>query len=649
MTSAARFAPDSDVEDDDLPEPTLVVVPPQPAAKAARGTRGRQRGKAVSGLEKKQPEATSRPTGSIRVTITREMTQSEVAMAIDDARRGISQAEPTAMQGSAHARPRRGTKSTSELPAATTLRVRSRPKERQARTEESTFSPDELHARIIATPASYRLFDHCQLKGRCGAAHIYPRELYSVIWALQRWEMCSKTLRDGLGAPFSSKRRLLVEAVVRNLPPDTPDAERVAMRELLATRFPHRITSDRFLGKHADPVMANLILGAVGAETLAGWQARDGVSCDLSDPRPTQVIRGDGTALKGAASVHDEWNIDPVTHEAWKSPVDEAQIPHHEGGRPEAVFGTKMASIQAVGSRPGEFVCLGLEHVDSPNPQDEANVSVDLLQAFIRHHGDAVDVAGLAYDGALGAETHARVIDAGLLLFNRPPAHSWEQDPASGVASRVERQISHGEYKHKGIPDCPGHELVSIGGRYQVAEILNGRMIYEPVRHAPDRQITDGRTYLYEVLQVMCPGHGDQPIRIPWAGSSTIHPQPDTVKHRKLSKAAAEAETKAKAKVAEATRARRQLSWTRTFGCEAPTNTYRGWRNTIETFHSVLDASLPNGRMPAYSLNMKRIKMLGFALGHNLAAAHRLAIPDPTQAAIAAGIQAAEPPSKPGT
>lgn len=211
----------------------------------------------------------------------------------------------------------------------------------------------------------------------------------------------------------------------------------------------------------------------------------------------------------------------------------------------------------------------------------------------------------------------------------------------------MEREIAHGTHFHKTVTDCPGHTLTSIGGRYHASEMVNGRVVHTPIDHVPDRQVSGGRTYLYEVLQVTCPGHGDLPIRIRWVGASALSPTIDPVSHRKGSKAAAEALLRAKEEEVEIMRARRRLTWTRPFGCEPPTDVYRGWRNTIETFHSMLDTSMTNGRMPAYSLRMKQIKMMGFALGQNLAAASRLACPDPVQAALAAGIRnTAGPPGQ---
>lgn len=400
MTTTFRVAENSDVRGDALPEPRLVIVKPAAAEPAPTATRSKR--KAQSSAAASDPNQSKR--GTIKVILTPDMTDEQIQAAIEAARAGNQPAEPTPAATGAL---RHGTSLAADLPGPTQLKVRSRPKQRGTRDEDASYSSDEIFARLIASPSAFRNCDNYRIGRAGGPGLTYPKELYSVLWALLRWELCTKALREALGSPFSTKRQLLIAALLKNLPDDEyTDEDRRMIAELLASRFPHRTTIERFWRKHLDIEAGNVALGDLGAQTMAGWQARDGVSPELASLEPTQVLRGDGTALQGSSSVHYEWNVDPETHEVWRSPIDEAVLPHHEGGRSETVFGTKIASIQAVGSKPGELVCLGMDHVPSPNPQTEAAVSVALLLSFLTRHRDKVDVAGLAYDCALGADLH---------------------------------------------------------------------------------------------------------------------------------------------------------------------------------------------------------------------------------------------------
>jgi len=474
----------------------------------------------------------------------------------------------------------------------------SRSRKRSPKTGPSAnLSTDPLtrFSLILSNPESYRLFDHITVGTRAqgGSPGIYPRQMFSLIYALQNAFASQSAISQAL--KFEIYLNVVTQMLINALP-TVPLDDRLRIEKWLnnpTTPCPSRISRMfRTLEQR----------GASQQDALR----EQGVRLSLEDGRFSRNngtysvknrIVGDGTVLKAATSHPGGEVVDFATGEIRERRTDSLSQDHTEGGG-DQTYGTKFALIWSTGPHRHDTIALGASFVNSPSPQKEAKTAIALahqFQADLKLKNAAASV--LAYDRAAGYKEQATLNEIGMVLATRA-----FMDTAIDDTSHFRKPKPIG---HTTSPCGKTHYFVGIQKRlHQAIKDVGGKSEYIPLPHQQRPKSTGGRIFHYteHPYECTCAIGAKHVLRISWNGRKS-----------------ALGSSKNGIVLAGESGYHNMLRYLQP---HAPNSDefaeISGTRQTAESMHSIIDQMLPFKRLQRWTLESKESWVFGYLIGHNL-------------------------------
>ena len=449
---------------------------------------------------------------------------------------------------------------------------------------------------ILTNPDSYHLLDHIMMGTRPegGSPGIYPRQLFSLIYALQNAFSSQSAISRAL--LFDSYLPLIKQRLQEALPTVAPDDQVRITNWIAAPKSPSASRISR--------LFRGLKMRGINQSDLLLQQ---GVMLSLDDERFSQrntvyssknMMIGDGTALKAATSHTQGEVVDMYTGEIRQRHIDGVAQTHSEGGG-ESTHGTKFAIIWSPGPNKHDTIALGAAYVNSPSPQIEASSALKLtleVQARLIEQGASASL--LAYDRAAGRKEQETLNGAGMVLATRAT-----MDRTSDDSSHYRKP----KFIGTTTPEC-GHEqrFFAILKRLHLAVTdVNGKSNYLPLQHnqRPKRQ-KNGRVFHYTEHPYTCwcsPGTNNM-LRVAWNGrKSALSTSKDGIE------------------IAGDEGYDNMLRYLQPHAPDSEEfKEIYGLRQTAEAMHSIIDDMLPFKRLQRWSLESKEAWVFAYLIGHNL-------------------------------
>jgi len=462
---------------------------------------------------------------------------------------------------------------------------------RRRKSDKEVFTTHEKIEFITRDPRAYHIFDEMS---ELRETLTYPLELLSVLHCLRRVFPHARELTREIGRT-DVYLAMVWDGVLRNSDPeDHPHIRELAKHG----RFPDRTTLGR-LGKRIG--LTTEIREAqmnLGLEVAVNAGAFDPNRADrAAKPNRQDVVSIDGTVHKSPTKASASHRVDRDTGEITRRRVDSGAQAFTEGGTSAKVWGTKTVSVWARAGTEGVPVPIGMDICRKVDPAGEADVSTRLVIAAEQALATGKfgltprHIMAVVGDGAPIGKHAVKLADHNILLHNPPAAKSVGVDPETGAKTRLDEH----EYviAKMGEDGCD-HVLVARGGDTFVKEIVNGQSMLRIVEGRPRYIRRHKREYVYFEWKVEC------------LASSAIH----TVR-LPLHKDKHESDDDH----------RQRLHWTRAWGRTTPTGReLKGQSNTVESFHSRIDSSFRNGRIPAYGDAAKVAVLNGYLCGEAILA-----------------------------
>ena len=448
---------------------------------------------------------------------------------------------------------------------------------------------------ILNNPDSYGLLDHITVGTGPdgGSPGVYPRQLFSVIYALQNAVASQSAISQAL--KFDCYLPILMQMLTAALPTVPPD-DRVRIQKWLHTPSipsPSRISRMfRTLEER----------GAHQQDALR----EQGVRLSVEDGRFSRAngiysqknrIVGDGSAFKAATSHPGGQVVDLVTGEIRQRRTDDAAQTHVEGGE-NTVYGTKFAMIWSIGPHRHDTIALGASYVNSPSPQKEVDIAITLTQGVqeeLKLHNAAASL--LAYDRAAGRKEQEALNNIGMVLATRA---IMDQAPDDSSHYRKAKFIG------TTTPAC-GHEnsFFAISKRlHHGGTDVEGNTTYIPLPHIQRPKRTGERNFHYteHTYTCWCSPTTTQVLRISWNGRK-----------------AALALSKNGITLAGDKGYDNMLRYLQPHAPDGDEfKEINGTRQRAEAMHSIIDNMLPFKRLQRWSLESKQAWVFGYLTGHNL-------------------------------
>lgn len=448
---------------------------------------------------------------------------------------------------------------------------------------------------ILSNPESYRLFDHITIgtTSHGGSPGIYPRQMFSLIYALQNAFASQSAISQAL--KFKIYLNVVTQMLTNTLSTVPPD-DRVRIKKWLlkpTTPSPSRIS--RMFRTLEDR-------GANQHDALR----EQGIRLSLEDNRFSRAnkihskknqIVGDGTVLKAATSHRGGEVVDFATGEIRARRTDSLSQEHTEGGG-DQTYGTKFALIWSAGPHRHDTIALGASFVNSPSPQKEADVAIALVQqvqADLKNMDAAASV--LAYDRAAGRKEQEALNNVGIVLATRAIMDNAPDDTSH---YRKPKPIG-----HITAPCGATHYFAAIQKRlHQVIKDVGGKSAYIRVAHIQRPKSTGGQTFHYTEhrYECRCEIGATHVLRISWNGRKS-----------------ALASSKNSIKLAGDKGYDNMLRYLQPHAPDSDEFAeISGTRQTAEAMHSIIDQMLPFKRLQRWTLGSKESWVFGYLIGHNL-------------------------------
>lgn len=449
---------------------------------------------------------------------------------------------------------------------------------------------------ILDNPDSYRILDDILIGTRPegGSPGIYPRQLFSLIYALQNAFSSQSAISNAL--LFDSYLPTIKQQLLEALPTAASDDQIRIKNWITSPSSPSASRISRLFRTLETR-------GVVQSETLL----HQGVRLCLEDMRfsnenavysAKNLIVGDGTALRAASSRTEGTFVDVYTGEIKQRRVDGAALTHTEGGG-DCTYGSKFALLWSLGPHRHDTIALGAVYVSSPSPQSEANSAVNLtlkVQAMLKEYGASASL--LAYDRAAGRLHQEALNGAGMVLATRAI-----MDRSSDDSSRYRKP----KFIGTAIAKC-GHEqrFFAILKRLHLAVTdVNGESTYLPLPHIqrPKRQ-PNGRIFHYTEHAYTC-----------WCSPEASN----TLRVARNGRKSALGASKDGIVLAGDEGYDNMLRYLQPHAPDsAEFKEIHGFRQTAEAMHSIMDQMLPFKRLQRWSLESKEAWVYGYLIGHNL-------------------------------
>ena len=216
-----------------------------------------------------------------------------------------------------------------------------------------------------------------------------------------------------------------------------PDDPRRRLSPVPFDRYKHHRVRTAFIDDDAvDRLRARLRDMYVRAALEMG--ALDPQSGSRSYPGATQILAGDGSWLRAIYSNTDPKAVDPATGKPRR--VDPDAMPyHHNDGTLASAPGHLLVLLVSRTRFPQERLIMDHCFKDpAGGTKGDATIAVDMVLDLLDTYPDELKdtLRGLAYDMALRATDHDRLLDAGLIGISKTPRTSRNQLPSINLGQR---------------------------------------------------------------------------------------------------------------------------------------------------------------------------------------------------------------------
>lgn len=361
--------------------------------------------------------------------------------------------------------------------------------------------------------------------------------------------------------------------------------------------LPSRRTLERVAEKYPDLsvvqkfIRTTAVAGAVQAGLLDGSN---------SEPTWENVLYQDGTALRPATSNTIPLSIDQHGEIRDLRTCDRIGE-FTEGGDSVPHKGVKIVMTHLRKASYKASLITGLDFLDNPAPEVEAQQAVDLSFAFLDDLQKVQPKAralGIVSDGAGGGAVHRNLSERGMTWINVPPPLKAHTDELTGerVRDREYEYLLNLDGLGVRRPNSLKGELVFMGGVPYEKRVADGSVEHRRLESRPRFTNPRGkRTYLY--LEIATGSTTADIIRIP------MHQAPNETPEEHQNR----------------------MHWTRAYAPGTPEYlALRGVRQSAESEHSSLDRKLPFKVLPTFRAHSQNWHVGMHAVFHNLRAQYFL-------------------------
>jgi hypothetical protein len=484
-----------------------------------------------------------------------------------------------------------------KLPDGRVLQVLPGPAKQKRKTGPSAGFSTNSEARtylLIDNPSCYKFFDNMRMGTGAmgGSPGIYPRQLYSLMYALQN-VLPLKAMCQNL--KFPSHIQVIKEHLMLALPHVQVDDQVRINNWLINPKIPSPSHLGRLFNQiHDRGVDLDEFLQNKGIE-IAIKDGRFSSNNDIYSQ--SNFLVGDGTVIKSASSKQSLEYIDIDTGEIRQRRTDFGSLFHTEGGG-ETVQGCKFLPVWSTSDDQHGTICMGVKHVPSTAPSVEADYSIELVVEIQNRLIELNSYASLlSYDRAAGQKVQEVLNNIGMVVGTRAFV---DKDKQSGSHYRKPKYIGHHiapcghDQRFVSILKHLHHEVRDVNGK------VNNVMLEHRLR--PKRRGDRIFHYSEHPYTCWCSPNSIQTLRISWNGRK-----------------AALSASKNGIILAGDSGYENMLRYLQP---HAPSSLdfkiVHGKRQTSESMHSIIDNLLPFKRLPRWSLESKTSWIYGYLIGHNL-------------------------------